>query len=77
MIFHFVKIMDDLKLFNQKNTQKPINHTKFLRRILQIIYKKYGGLIGPKNGEILEFQKVEISKIMIFQGCSRIFSCIF
>ena len=31
------------------------------------------GLRGPKNVEILEFQKVEISKIPIFQGCSLIF----
>ena len=60
-----------------KNTQNPINRQDFLRRIPQIWYKKYGGLIGPKNVEILEFQKVEISKIQMFQGCSSIFSCIF
>ena len=36
-----------------------------------------GVLIGPKNVEILEFQKVEISKIQICQGCSLIFLVFF
>ena len=76
MIFHFVKIMDDLKLFHKK-PQKTINHPNFLKRIPQILNKKYGGLRGPENVEILEFQKVEISKIQIFQGCSRIFLVLF
>ena len=66
LISHFVKIMDDLKLFHQKNTQKPINHPKCLRRIPEIWYKKYGGLLGPKNVKILEFQKVEIWKDNMF-----------
>ena len=75
--FSFCQNYGWFRIIQPKNTQKTINHTKFLRRILQIIYKKYGGLIGPKNGEILEFQKVEISKIQIFQGCSRIFLVFF
>ena len=39
--------------------------------------QKIWGVIGPKNVEILEFQKVEISKIQIFQGCSSIFLVFF
>ena len=65
MISHFVKIMDDLELSHQK-TPKTINHPKFFRSNSQNIIQKYGGVIGPKNVEILEFQKVEISKIQIF-----------
>ena len=77
MIFHFVKIMDDLELFNKKTPKIRFDDDIFLGVIPQILYKKYGGLIGPKNGEILEFQKVEISKIQIFQGCSSIFLVFF
>ena len=75
--FSFCQNYGWFRIIPPKNTQKPINHTKFLRRLHQIWYKKYGGLIGQKNGEILEFQKVEISKIQIFQRFSLIFSCIF
>ena len=43
MIFHFVKIMDDLELFHN-------NHTKFLRRIPQIIYKN---MVPPQDADSL------------------------
>ena len=75
--FSFCQNYGWFRILPPKNTEKPINHPKFLRRIPQILYKKYGGLIGPKNWEILEFQKVEISKIQIFQGCSLIFLVFF
>ena len=77
MIFHFVKIMDDLELFNKKTPKIRFDDDICLGQFLKYYTKKYGGLIGPKNGEILEFQKVEICQIQIFQGCSSIFSCIF
>ena len=75
MIFHFVKIMDDLKLFKGKTPKIRFGDAIFWGNSWNMI-QKYGGLIGPKNVKILEFQKVEISKIHIFQWCSLIFSCI-
>ena len=77
MIFHFVKIMDDLELFNQKTPKIRFDDAILLGQFLKYDTKNMGGLRGPKNVEILEFQKVEISKIHMFQGCSLIFSCIF
>ena len=75
--FSFCQNYGWFRIIPPKNTQKPINHPKFLKRIPQIWYKKYGGLRGPENVEILAFQKVEISKIQIFQGCSSIFLVFF
>ena len=60
MISHFVKIMDDLKLFHQKTTKKRLIIRSFLGGKCQNMIQNYGGLIGSKNVEILEFQKVEI-----------------
>ena len=65
------------RIIQPKNTKNTLRWWHFFGAIPEIWYKKYGGLRGPKNVEILEFQKVEISKIHIFQGCSSIFSCIF
>ena len=48
MIFHFVKIMDDLKLFQGKTPKIRFDDAIF-----------GGRLIGQKNVKILEFQKVE------------------
>ena len=77
MIFHFVKIMDDLEFFHQNTSKKRLIIRRFWGEFLKYYTKNMWGLRGPKNLEILEFQKVEISKIQIFQGCSLIFSCIF
>ena len=63
MIFHFVKIMDDLELLHRKNSEQTINHPKLLRRVREIWYKKYGGLIGPKNVKIPDGQKI-IQKVL-------------
>ena len=73
MISHFVKIMDDLKLFNEKTPKIRFDALICWGQFLKYDTKKYGVLIGPKNVEILEFQKVEISQIQIFQGCSSMF----
>ena len=59
MISHFVKIMDDLNLFDQKTPK-----IKFDALICLGQFPKYDtkiwGLRGPKNVQILEFQKVEM-----------------
>ena len=60
MISHFVKIMDDLKLFHQKTTKNRLIIRSFFGGKCQNMIQNYWRLIGPKNVEILEFQKVEI-----------------
>ena len=50
MIFHFVRIMDDLKLFKGKTPKIRFDDAIFLG----------DRLIGPKNIKILECQKVEL-----------------
>ena len=76
MIFHFVKIMDDLELFHQKTPKIKLDALIFLGEFLKYDTKNMG-VKRSKNVEILEFQKVEISKIQIFQGCSLIFLVFF
>ena len=75
--FAFCQNNGFVRIIQPKNTRNPLRTYDFVGAIPQIWYKKYGGLRGPENVEILEFQKVEISKIQIFRGCSSIFSCIF
>ena len=77
MIFHFVKIMYDLELFKGKTPQIRFDDAILLEQFLKYNTKKLGGLRGAKNVEILEFQKVEISKIQNFQRCSLIFLVFF
>ena len=65
------------RIIQRKNTKNPINCQDSLKRIPQIWYKKYGGLIGPKNVKNLEFQKVEICQDNEFLWWFPIFSYIF
>ena len=60
MISHFVKIMDDSKLFHQKTTKNRLIIRSLFGGKCQNMIQNYGGLIGPKNVKILEFQKVEM-----------------
>ena len=76
MISHCVQIMDDLKLFTGKTPKIRFDDAIFLGQFLKCDTKIWG-LRGPKNVEILEFQKIEISKIQIFQVCSLIFLVFF
>ena len=57
MIFHFVKIMDDLELFNKKH-QKYASMMTFFGGNSSNIIQKIWGVNKSKNVEILEFQKV-------------------
>ena len=76
MISHFVKNIDDLKLFHEKTPKIRFDALIFVGAIPEIWYKKYGGLIGPKNVEILEFQKVEMCQDNEFLKWFPIFSYI-
>ena len=58
--FAFCQNIGLSRIIPRKNTKNPINRQNFLKRIPEIWYKKYGGVIGQKNVEILEFQKVEM-----------------
>ena len=67
MISHFVKIMDDLKLFHQKTQQNQIRRFDLLGAIPQIRFKKYKKNQGTslKNMDLgylnfLEFQNFSI-----------------
>ena len=76
MISHFVQIMDDLELFKGKTPKIRFDDAICLGNSSNMIQKIWG-VNRSKDGESLEFQKVEISQIQIFQGCSSIFPCIF
>ena len=43
MIFHFVKIMDDLELFNQKTSKIRFDDDIFLGQFLKYYTKNMGG----------------------------------
>ena len=77
MILHFVKIMGLPELFHENSFQKRLELKSFLERITKILFKKMWGDHNSKKLKILEFQKVEISQIQIFQGCSSIFLVFF
>ena len=59
MISHFVKIMDDLKLFNEKTPEIRFDALISLGQFLKY-YIKSIGVKRSNNVKILEFQKVEM-----------------
>ena len=59
MIFHFVKIMDVLKLLHQKTPKIKFDALIVLRQFLKYDTKIWR-VKRSKNVKLLEFQKVEI-----------------
>ena len=55
-----------VRIIPRTNTEHPPRSEDLFGAIPDIWYKTYGGLIGPKNHKILEFQKVEIWKDNMF-----------
>ena len=76
MISHFVKIMDDLKLFHQKTTKNRLIIRSFLGGKCQNMIQNYGGLIGPKMSKFWNSRKLRYPK-SIFSMMFPDFSCIF
>ena len=77
MIFILSKLWTD-ENYSMKNTQNPIRRFYFFEENLLNMIQNIWGLIGPKNVEILEFQKVEICiKNPDFSRMFPDFSCIF
>ena len=62
MISHFVKFMDDLKLFTGKTPKIRFDDAIFLGQFLKYDTKIWG-LRGPKNVKILEVPK-SIQKVL-------------
>ena len=77
MIFHFVKIMDDLELFNQKTPKIRFDDDIFFGVIPEILYKKYGGLIGQKNLKFWNSRKLRYPKSRFFKDVPVFFLVFF
>ena len=66
MIFHFVKIMDDLELFNKKTPKIRFDDDILLGQFLKYYTKNMGGIISPKMSKNWNSRKLRYEKTMNF-----------